>query len=236
MNSAAQTYRTLSNETRRDELVVENLDFVRHVLGKLAYQLPSSVDKENLESAGVVGLVEAAHKYDHRRGIPFRTFAYPRVRGAILDELRKNSILPQRVLQLVKVIRAALETLPPPASHEMIADHLGISLTEVEEGLRAIRLTHEESWDDLSRDAGNVPEETSDGPTARVQVKEQQALLADGIESLADQERQVLTMYYMEDLRLREIGEVIGLSEARVSRALASAKFRLREYVRSHGG
>jgi RNA polymerase sigma factor FliA len=99
MEAIARAYRQVADRNSRDQLIVDHLDFVRHVLGRIVAGLPKGIDFENLEAAGVLGLVEAAGQYDPAREVPFKTYAFPRVRGAIFDELRRNCPLPQQMLQ-----------------------------------------------------------------------------------------------------------------------------------------
>ncbi len=233
--TATRTYRDASQQQRRDELVLENLDFVRHVLGKLAVNLPNSVDIENLESAGVLGLVEASQHFDPERGVAFRTFAYPRVRGAIIDELRRNCPLPQQVLQQVALVSKACETLEPPITPEQIAETSGLSLEQVETCLEAIRLTRPTEWDESLVHIG-LQRATKSANSAGLELAETKRVLANCIEQLPEQERIVVTLYHLEDLRLKEIGKVLNLSESRISRVLAKAEFRLGEAVRERGG
>src|SRR5438876_11670053 len=98
MQAGAQTYQEHAVKAQRDRLILDHLPLVRHAIGRLVGRLPTGVDTENLESAGILGLVEAAHRYDAERGVKFETFAYPRIRGAMVDELRRSSCLPQQVL------------------------------------------------------------------------------------------------------------------------------------------
>jgi len=233
--TASATYRDASLQQRRDELVLENLEFVRHVLGKLAVNLPSSVDIDNLESAGILGLVEASQHFDAERGVAFRTFAYPRVRGAIIDELRRNCPLPQQVLQHVALVRKACESLEPPVTPEQIAVHSGLSVDQVDTCLEAIRLTRPTEWDDSLFQHG-TQRTFQPSTSASVELEETKQVLADCIEQLPHQERIVITLYYLEDLRLKEIGKVLNLSESRISRVLAKAEFRLGAAVRERGG
>src|SRR5262245_61098490 len=100
----------------RDELIVSHLPLVKHVIGRLIGELPPGVDIENLESAGVLGLVEAAGRFDPTQNAQFKTFAFLRIRGAILDELRRASPLPQHMLERVSRIRKAYRTLPAPVT------------------------------------------------------------------------------------------------------------------------
>lgn len=232
---ARAPYRNARWQQRRDELVLENLEFVRHVLGKLAVHLPASVDVENLESAGILGLVEAAQHFDTERGVAFRTFAYPRVRGAIIDELRRNCPLPQQVLQHVALVRKACVSLEPPITTEQIAAHTGLTVEQIESCLEAIRLTRPTEWDDsLFHHGTRHPPQPS--TTSHIELEETKQVLADCIEQLPEQERIVITLYYLEDLRLKEIGRVLNLSESRISRVLTQAEFRLGTAVRDRGG
>jgi RNA polymerase sigma factor for flagellar operon FliA len=233
--TASAAYRNALLQQRRDELVLENLEFVRHVLGKLALNLPAIVDIENLESAGILGLVEAAQHFDAGRGVAFRTFAYPRVRGAIIDELRRNCPLPQQVLQHVALVRKACESLEPPVTPEQIAQTSSLSVEQVESCLEAIRLTRPTEWDDSLFHHG-MQHTSQPSTTASIEREETKQVLADCIEQLPDQERIVLTLYHWEDLRLKEIGNVLNLSESRISRILAKAEFRLGAAVRERGG
>ena len=233
--TATRTYRDASLQQRLDELVLENLDFVRHVLGKLAVNLPNSVDIENLESAGILGLVEASQHFDPERGVAFRSFAYPRVRGAIIDELRRNCPLPQQVLQQVALVSKACETLEPPITPEQIAETSGLSLEQVETCLEAIRLTRPTEWDESLVHIG-LQRATKSANSAGLELAETKRVLANCIEQLPEQERIVVTLYHLEDLRLKEIGKVLNLSESRISRVLAKAEFRLGEAVRERGG
>ncbi len=233
--TATRTNRDASLQQRRDELVLENLEFVRHVLGKLAVNLPTSVDIENLESAGVLGLVEASQNFDPERGVAFRTFSHPRVRGAIIDELRRSSPLPQQILQQVALVSKACETLEPPITPEQIAESSGLNVEQVEICLEAIRLTRPIEWDESLVDIG-VRRATKSANAAGLELEETSRVLADCIEQLPEQERTVVTLYYLEDLRLKEIGKVLNLSESRMSRVLTKAEFRLGEAVRERGG
>src|SRR6266404_5239797 len=111
-------------------------------------RLPRGVDVDNLEAAGVLGLVEAANRFEPERGIAFKTFAYTRIRGAIYDELRRNSPLPQDLLERTARVRAALQAMPPPASIEKLALETGFSEDDVTECLAAMRMMRNVSWDD----------------------------------------------------------------------------------------
>jgi RNA polymerase sigma factor for flagellar operon FliA len=220
-------------QSRRDDLILDHLWLVRHILGKIAVHLPSEVDLPNLESAGILGLVEAAHKFDPERGIKFATYAYPRVRGAILDEMRRNCPLPQQMMERVAKVRKAYEGIEGEASVDQLATASGLTQDEVCDCLSALRLTRTVSWDDASETFEERLADQDDRPDLRAERAEQEQLLAEGLATLPERERLVVTLYYQEDLRLKEIGKLLGLSESRVSRLLSSAMFQLGEFVRT---
>ena len=221
----SKTYKEVTLDSERQQLIVENLPFVRHVLGKLVGRLPQSVDVENLESAGVLGLVEAAHQFDPEKGISFRTFAYPRVWGAIIDEMRRNSPLPQRLMNQISRITRAQEKLSHPATTEMLAAECELTVDEVETCLAAMRLSTPAP---LVGHAMSLAVVSDGSVSARIELDETKKKVAELIQELPEQQRIVLTLYYKEDLRLREIAEVLGLSESRISRVLSKAEQSLR--------
>ena len=127
-----------------------DVSLVRDLLGRLAARFPRGIDLDNLEAAGVLGLVEAANRFEVERGIAFKTFAYTRIRGAIYDELRRNCPLPQDLLERTAKVRKILQSLPPPASIERLASESGLTEEDVTECLAAMRLTRNVSWDDIA--------------------------------------------------------------------------------------
>lgn len=228
MSRKLQEYSRTAEQTARDELVLNHLWLVRHLTGKVTARLPSGVDVENLESAGMLGLVEAAQRFDASRGVDFKSFAALRIRGAIYDEARRNCPLPQEVMQRVMQVSKAQEQLPAPTSVDDLAAQTGLSKDEVVDALVAMPLIRIQSLDQVLDDPTR---QTDASPEASAERAEQKRLLADAIAALPERERLVVTLYYMEDLRLKEIGEVLKLSESRVSRLLAAAQFQLRTYV-----
>lgn len=228
-----QAYRQVAQRSQRDELILNHLPLVRHVLGRLSAQFPPGVDLENLESAGVLGLVEAAAKFDAEKNVQFKTYAYIRIRGAILDELRRNCPLPQQMLQTVARVRAAHKELPAPVTVEALAAATGLTEDEVADCLAAIRLTQMVSCPPGIELGATRLDERHGRPDAEVQEAEMRQLLADAIEALPVRERTVVTLYYREDLRLKEISRVLNLSESRISRILNAALFTLGEYIRA---
>jgi len=228
-------YQDRTNAQRQDHLVVDNLEFVRHILGRLLVNLPASVDTENLEAAGILGLVEAAQQFDATRGVPFKGYAHTRIRGAILDELRRNSPLPQHIMQQVSCVRKAMESLTSPVTVEELTEATGLEPKTVQECLAAMRMTHMQRWEESFAGVSTTPGDEFD-PSQQLDENEKREILADCLEELPRQERLAITLYYLEDLRLKEIGQVLGLSESRTCRLMKSAKDRLRTLMESRIG
>jgi RNA polymerase sigma factor FliA len=235
MQQAKRAYDAVAQKERRDQLIVEHLPLVRHLVGKMTAELPPGVDLDNLESAGVLGLVEAAHRFEPERGVQFKTYAYPRIRGSILDELRRNCPLPQQMLQQMARVREAYEELPPPVTTAALAAATGLSEVEISDCLAALRMTRWLSWEEYGEPIGTRLDDPR-RPDRLVEKEEQKRLLTEALSALEERERMIVTLYYLEDLRLKEIAEVLKLSESRVSRLLNAALFHLGEYMRLHGG
>lgn len=229
---AEQAYqRTAKSE--RDTLIVAHLRLVRHVLRRCVGELPEGVDLENLEAAGVLGLVEAAQHFDPARGVPFGVFARKRIQGAVWDELRRNSPLPQQMLARIATIRRYLEQTPPPVSPEQLSDALGMSREEIGQALDAMRISRMRSWEDRETRPWDLISPHAETPLDESERKELLQAMTQAITELPEQERIVLNLYHHEDLRLREIAAAMRLSESRISRVLASAEFRLGQRLRA---
>jgi RNA polymerase sigma factor FliA len=233
MHLPAQIYQQACAQAQREELILSNLSLVRHILGRLSARLPHGTDLDNLEAAGVLGLVEAANRYDPERGIRFKTFAYTRIRGAIYDELRRNCPFPQELLERITKIRKLLQSSAPPVRIETLALHSGLSEDDVSECLAAMRLSRSVSWDDLAGSGNRHLASKVERPDHRMEDTDRKRLLAEAITDLPEIERVAVTLYYLEDLRLKEIGQVLNLSESRVSRLLKAAEHRIEEHIRA---
>jgi len=234
MEAGVKAYRKAAARDERERLILEHLEDVRHILGRIAARLPSEVDRQNLESAGVLGLVEAAGQFDPGRGVDFGAFARLRIRGAILDELRRNCPLPQRMLKRMAIVKQAYLRLDPPVTPIAVANLTGLTVDEIDECRQAAALIRQEPWtDDIGNSLVDPGSAAGDG-IATIARQEDRMRLADAIEQLPHRERLVLTLYYLEDLRLREIADVLKLSESRVSRLLSRAEQIIRDLMDAH--
>jgi RNA polymerase sigma factor for flagellar operon FliA len=225
-------------EQDRDRVLLEHLPMVRYLARRIHERLPQYVELEDLVSAGVIGLIDAYNKFDHTRKVQFKSYAQFRVRGAILDSLRILDWSPRELRRkgraVQDAIRAVTQRLRRTPSEPEIAKEMGLGLNDYQvllgdlKGLEigSLNLEHAEDSgeDELAYIAGS-PEED---PLFRCLQGEMRQRLIDAIEELPEKERMVLTLYYYEELTMREIGLTLGVVESRVSQIHSSAVVRLR--------
>jgi len=222
----------------RDALLLEHLPTVRYLARRIHERLPQHVDLEDLVSAGVVGLIDAFSKFDHSKKVQFKSYAQFRIRGAILDSLRTLDWSPRELRRkgraVEEAIRSATQRLGrAPAEHE-IATELGLALGEYQQllgqlkGLEIGSLHMERSEDSGDEELAYIPGSPEEDPLFRCMQGEMKQHLIDAIEELPEKERMVLTLYYYEELTMKEIGLTLGVVESRVSQIHSSAVLRLR--------
>ena len=228
MDSLVQAYRTSAGQLDREQLVTDHLSEVRQILGRILVTIPDSVDQDNLLGAGFLGLVEAAGNYDPSRNVGFGAYARLRIHGAIIDELRRNCPIPQHMQERWKAIRQAISESGEPATFESIVRITNFTEKEVEDCINAVRLIDPEEY----RDDHGIPraDEISEDESADILSR-----LVYALEQLEERQRAIVVMYYREEMRLREIGEVMEISESRVSRLLQQAHRQLRVHFESQG-
>lgn len=224
----------------QDELITENVGLVKRIAHHLAARLPSIVDIDDLLQAGMIGLLEAAGNFDASRGASFDTYAGIRIRGAMLDEVRKLDWTPRSVHSKYRRVAEAMREIEgetgQPARGRAIAERLGIGIDEYHAILRDSAgcqlFSLDESLDDpmSARDAPRAPTETPDQSLDQTQMRQE---LAASIERLPERERLVLSLYYERELNLKEIGAVLGVSESRVCQIHGQALIRLRSSVKT---
>lgn len=222
----------------RDRLILDHVPLLHHIVGRMAVDFPSRVDREDLLGFGMLGLIGAADLWDASRGLKFSTYAYPRIRGAILDELRKLDFLPrsrrEKLRELERcVARLEQETGAPPTPEEIAAE-LGIALDEVDEILLSARAAGVASLDENGSGelAALLTDPRSHDPVGSAEWNEMKRVLVTAIEDLPEQERTVITLYYAEELLLRDIAEILGVTESRISQVHTRALYRLNRTLR----
>lgn len=233
----------------RRRLLNRYLPLVRNVAGRMAINFPRSVELSDLINTGVIGLTEAFKKYDPDRGVKFETYAVPRIRGAILDELRALDWVPRSTRAKAREIERALlafeNKMGRAPNDDELAKSLKVDLQDLYYSLEDVSKTALLSLDELifrEEDNRQVPRiETVEDGKANTTIKklersELQAFLVHAIERLTEQEKLVIALYYYEELTLKEIGEVMKISESRVSQIHTKAVLKLRGMVREKFG
>jgi RNA polymerase sigma factor FliA len=224
----------------KSSLIEEYAPLIRFVAQKIAVRLPSNIELDDLISSGVIGLMDAIEKYDPTRDNKFKTYAEFRVRGAILDELRAQDWVPRSVRDKAKLVdRTTVELeaeLGRSATDEELAGRLNMSLEEFYDLLNQVRPVSVLSIDDAAT-FSNVDKKSIlnlleaakiNSPFNQLSVKSVKDVVTKAIEELPERQRLVLSLYYYEDLNLKEIGKVLRVTESRVSQLHAQAISRLR--------
>jgi RNA polymerase sigma factor for flagellar operon FliA len=230
----------------RDRLVMEHVPLVKSLALRLAQRLPSQVEVSDLMSVGVLGLIDAAGRYKPTTGVPFDAFARRRVQGAMLDSLRDLDWAPRSLRRMRRDVDAALiaarRTLGREPQEAEIAAEMGVPVAQYRktlEQLRTLDIGAIRSLDAPSEDGTPRIElcvDPSEGVFAQLERKELRVHLARAIEQLPERERQILALYFEEELTLAEIGKVIGVTESRVSQLRTLALSRLRTLLRQSLG
>lgn len=234
-SSGASLYQQVQSDSM-SEVVVSHAPLVKRIAHHLLMRMPSSVQLDDLVQSGMIGLLEAARKYDVSKGASFETYAGIRIRGAMLDEIRRGDWAPRSVhrksREVADAVRAVESRTGADAKDHEVAKELGIDLEAYHHILQDSSGSRLFSFDDLTENAGDsalesVNEEIS-GPSEELQHESFRSHLAQAIEGLPEREKLVLSLYYDEELNLKEIGEVLGVSESRVSQIHSQAALRLR--------
>ncbi|MCB9094194.1 MAG: FliA/WhiG family RNA polymerase sigma factor [Halobacteriovoraceae bacterium] len=233
-------YRNTADPEVKDKIIVEYAPLVKFIAQKIASRLPSNIELDDLISCGVIGLMDAIDKFDPSRDNKFKTYAEFRIRGAILDELRAQDWVPRSVREKAKQLERAYakleSSLGRPATDEEMCDELQCNMDEFHDLInksKSVSLLNIDDSNTFSRGDKRLMmnvAETRKGlnPFNAVSQKNVQNKIKDGIKALPEKQRLVLSLYYYEDLNLKEIGQVLDVTESRVSQLHTQAILKLK--------
>jgi len=244
-HSGAYELSPVDHAAQRDQLIIEHLPQIKYIAQRISTKLPSHVELNDLVSAGVLGLLDAIAKFDVSRGVKFKTYAELRIKGAILDSLRNLDWAPRSLRKkskdLEKVYRDLEQRLGRPANDKEVCDEMEISLEEYYELIDQIKGLNLGSFQELAPhdDEKNseplvryVPDAPQMDPFFVFHRSEVRNILGGAIDTLPKKERLVVSLYYYDELTMKEIGKVLGVNESRVSQLHTKAMLRLRNKLR----
>ncbi len=231
----------------REKLILEYAPLVKLVAGRLSMYLGYNVEYDDLVSYGIFGLIDAIDKYDSMKEVKFETYASLRIRGAILDQIRKMDWIPRTIRQKQKKIDAVIRQIEAEngrtATDEEIAASLGISDEEYLEWQSQLKITNIVSLNEYMEQGSEVPAEPNRHTTARfespeenIEKEELKQVLEQTLQILTEKEKKVILLYYYEDLTLKEISSVLEVSESRISQLHTRALQKMKEKMGSYMG
>ncbi len=240
--------RMASAARKREELILEHVPLIKYHAYRIATQLPPNIEINDLINAGVLGLMDAIEKFEPSRGVKFKTYAELRIRGAMLDSLRELDWAPRSLRKKSKELTRASQKLQQELGREVsdqeLCEEMGIDLDELYKLTDQLKGLSVGSFYDASRkydeDEGDAeslinyyPDNIADGPYCTFEKEELKRILADAVDGLSRKERLVVSLYYFEELTMKEIGAVLRVNESRVSQLHTKAMMRLRLKLRS---
>lgn len=231
----------------RDHLIEEYIPLVKYLAHRIALKLPNHVELDDLVNSGIIGLIDAIEKFDTSRGIKFKTYAEFRIRGAIFDGLRSLDWVPRSVRKQKKMVEKSYQQLEQQlgrhATDEEMSKDLGIDIEEfhkILDNLKGVTMgkfielnnNDSQSGTDSEGTIAFIPDQSTEDPYHKFQKHELTEILAEAIRNLPDKERYVVSLYYFDELTMKEIGTVLNITESRVSQLHTKSMIRLRETLK----
>jgi RNA polymerase sigma factor for flagellar operon FliA len=215
-----------------EALILDHLGMVKRIAVHLKARIPPFMEVDELVQVGMIGLIEAARSFNPTKGVAFESYAHTRIRGAMIDEVRRLSFLPRSAVAFNKSHSTASQALATelgraPTQAEL-ADYMGMEIDSFEKDRGAARQFETYSMEVVTEEVMNLPEQHSRQPEAMVEEAQMMEALTEAIDGLPERDKLVISLYYVEELNLREIGEVLGVSESRVSQILSANVKKLR--------
>jgi len=234
----------------QERMVLQYAPLIKYIASRLALRLPSHISLEDLVSSGIIGLIDAVQKFDPSKNINFKTYAEFRIKGAMLDELRSLDWIPRSVRKKSHLVENAFAQLQKdlgrPAEAEEVAELLGLELVEFHQLLNETKAVSLVALEDSRKSVGGYAGylehellETIQDDNARdsllaVHFSELQETMVQAIEALPDKEKLLISLYYYEELTMKEIGQIMGYTESRISQLHTQAMYRLRHKLREY--
>lgn len=224
----------------REKIIIEYAGLVKLVAGRLSMYLGYNVDYDDLVGYGIFGLIDAIDKYDYTKGYKFETYASLRIRGAILDQIRKMDWIPRSIRQKQKKLENAYKILETKYGREIndeeIAQELDISVEELENWQNQTQITNIISLDEFLEQGSESKNEqyfatTFDQPDKIVEREELKEILIKALDTLTEKEKKVITLYYFEELTLKEISKILDVSESRISQLHTKALQKMKKIL-----
>ena len=228
-----------SGDLSPDRVVLEHAELVKRIAYHLVSKMPPHVEVDDLIQAGMIGLLSAAQNFSADKGANFETYAGIRIRGAMLDEARKANWTPRSTFKNAKQVAEAIRLIENRTGRDAkaadVADALGVTIEEYHRMLESAASSRLMSFEQLAQDPERsrlLPESPDEGPEDALEDDQFRDALAEAIETLPEREQLVLSLYYDEELNLREIGEVLEVSESRVCQIHGQAVLRIRSRLK----
>jgi RNA polymerase sigma factor for flagellar operon FliA len=234
----------------REQMVLQYAPMIKYIASRLALRLPSHISLEDLVSSGVIGLIDAVQKFDVSKKINFKTYAEFRIKGAMLDELRSLDWIPRSVRKKSHLLESAYNQLQRnlgrPADAEEVAEHLGLSLEEFYELLDETKSVSLVALEEGRKSAGGhvgylehelletIQDNDARDSLLAAHFSELQEIMVQAIEALPDKEKLLISLYYYEELTMKEIGLIMGYTESRISQLHTQAMYRLKHKLRQY--
>ncbi len=230
------------NGRSREELILEYAPLVNEIAERMAIRLPPNISKEVLIGPGIAGLFDVLDKFDSEKGIKFRTYAAHRIKGAMLDELRKMDWVSRSVRRGIHRIEDAMRTLEVKLGREPedfeVAEEMGVDIDSYNKMIDRARGGGLFSLDEVMRNdiTTRIANQASSEPSPfdELQIKELKSVISEAISSLSEKEQQVISLYYYDELTLKEIAGVLGLTESRISQIHSKVTIKLRAKLRHY--
>ena len=234
----------------QEQMVLQYAPLIKYIASRLALRLPSHISLDDLISSGIIGLIDAIHKFDPSKNISFKTYAEFRIKGAMLDELRSLDWIPRSVRKKSNLIEHAYaklqKSLGRPAEAEEVAQTLGLRLEDFYQildetkgmslvALDSARKTASSSLEPLDQDPPEILQDLSVRDSfLAVHFSQLQEIMVRAIEALPDKEKLLISLYYYEELTMKEVGEIMGYTKSRISQLHTQAMYRLRHHLRDY--